>query len=540
LFRGYFFYLKTRIETYMEENNSITKISQGLNVIKKNIQDIINLSNILKTSLGPLGMDKVIRETRKNILITNDGATILDRAKIKGEIRKMIVELSMAQDNEIGDGTTGVVVLTGGLLEQAQKLLETGIHPVRICEGYEHASDICISYLEKISQIFDQKLEIFQNLVKAAMTAMNSKIINRSKKKLAEICVKAILAIADLRRRDVNLELIKIEGKIGGNLEKTTLINGIIIDKEFSNPQMPKEIRDVRLSILTCPLEPAKPKAKHKIEIENIETYEDLEKVEQNYFREMIDQIKTSGTNLVLCQWGFDDEGNHLLLRNKLSAVRWVSGAEIELLSVSTGAQIVPRFNEITTSTIGFAGRVRESNLGMNQERFLIIEDCPLSNSVTIFIRGNSDLIIEEAKRAIRDSLCVVKNLLKDSRIISGGGSSEMACSVFIKEIAETNLGIKHYILGGFSEALKIIPIVLAENAGYSSIEILSNLFTRQISEKNIHLGIDSNGNGIDDMNKQNIYETLISKQQQIQTATQMANTILRIDDIISLERDQN
>jgi len=327
----------------MEENNSIAKISQGLNVIKKNIQDIINLSNILKTSLGPLGMDKVIRESRKNILITNDGATILDRAKIKGEIRKMIVELSMAQDNEIGDGTTGVVVLTGGLLEQAQKLLENGIHPVRICEGFEHASDMCLSYLEKISQIFDQKLEIFQNLVKAAMTAMNSKIINRSKKKLAEICVKAILAIADLRRRDVNLELIKI----GGNLEKTTLINGIIIDKEFSNPQMPKEIRDVRLSILTCPLEPAKPKSKHKIEIESVENYEDLEKVEQNYFREMINQIKASGTNLVLCQWGFDDEGNHLLLRNKLSAVRWVSGAEIELLSVSTGAQIVPRFNEI-------------------------------------------------------------------------------------------------------------------------------------------------------------------------------------------------
>mmetsp|Transcript_43662 Transcript_43662/g.103765 ORF Transcript_43662/g.103765 Transcript_43662/m.103765 type:complete len:333 (+) Transcript_43662:67-1065(+) len=331
----------------MEENNSIAKISQGLNVIKKNIQDIINLSNILKTSLGPLGMDKVIRESRKNILITNDGATILDRAKIKGEIRKMIVELSMAQDNEIGDGTTGVVVLTGGLLEQAQKLLENGIHPVRICEGFEHASDMCLSYLEKISQIFDQKLEIFQNLVKAAMTAMNSKIINRSKKKLAEICVKAILAIADLRRRDVNLELIKIDGKIGGNLEKTTLINGIIIDKEFSNPQMPKEIRDVRLSILTCPLEPAKPKSKHKIEIESVENYEDLEKVEQNYFREMINQIKASGTNLVLCQWGFDDDGNHLLLRNKLSAVRWVSGAEIELLLVSTGAQIVPRFNEI-------------------------------------------------------------------------------------------------------------------------------------------------------------------------------------------------
>eukprot|EP00290_Baffinella_frigidus_P009871 CAMPEP_0180121856 /NCGR_PEP_ID=MMETSP0986-20121125/3267_1 /TAXON_ID=697907 /ORGANISM="non described non described, Strain CCMP2293" /LENGTH=278 /DNA_ID=CAMNT_0022061009 /DNA_START=186 /DNA_END=1023 /DNA_ORIENTATION=- len=278
----------------------------------------------------------------------------------------MIVELSMAQDNEIGDGTTGVVVLTGGLLEQAQKLLENGIHPVRICEGFEHASDMCLSYLEKISQIFDQKLEIFQNLVKAAMTAMNSKIINRSKKKLAEICVKAILAIADLKRRDVNLELIKI----GGNLEKTTLINGIIIDKEFSNPQMPKEIRDVRLSILTCPLEPAKPKSKHKIEIESVENYEDLEKVEQNYFREMINQIKASGTNLVLCQWGFDDEGNHLLLRNKLSAVRWVSGAEIELLSVSTGAQIVPRFNEITTSTIGFAGRVRESNLGMIKKDF--------------------------------------------------------------------------------------------------------------------------------------------------------------------------
>lgn len=521
----------------MNTEKTLAEPSQGIRVIKKNIREVLELSNILKTSLGPMGKDKVIRNSRKNVTITNDGATILGKARIKGEIRKMIAELSMAQDDELGDGTTGVVILTGALLENAEKLLELGIHPARICEGFEHASDLCISYLEKISEVLNHKDMIFSSLVDIAMTAMNSKIINRSKKILAEICVKAVIAVADLKRRDVNLDLIKIEGKIGENLEKTNLINGIILDKEFSNSQMPKKITDARLAILTCPLEPAKPKSKHKIEIEDAKHYEKLEKVEQNYFKEMINQLKKSGVNLIICQWGFDDEANHLLLRNKISAVRWASGSDIELLSISTGAKIVPRFNELTTVCIGHSGKITESSVGSNQDRFLIIEDCPVSNTVTILVRGNSELILEEAKRAIHDSLCAIRNLFKDNRVVLGGGSSEMSCSNFIKNIGEKSLGAKHYILNAFSEALKIIPSVLAENSGYSAIDTVSTLSMIHDNEGGISYGIDGSGFGIGNMKKQKIFETFASKQHQIQTATQMANSILRIDDMIDLKK---
>jgi len=504
-------------------------------MIKKNIQEVTDLSKILKSSLGPLGMDKVIKESKKNITITNDGATILKKAKLEGEIRKMVRELSVGQDEEVGDGTTGVVILAGSLLEQAEKLIQKGIHPSRIIEGFEHANDICLSHLELISEPLGKKSDIISCLLATACTAVNSKVINRSKKRLAEICTKAVLAVSDLERRDVNLDLIKIDGKIGGSLENTTLINGIVLDKEFSHHQMPKEIKDARICILSSPLEPPKLKAKHQIEIENIQEYKNLESTEKEFFRDMISQIKNSGANILACQWGFDDEGNHLLLRNKISAIRWVSGYELELLAISTGAQISPRFNEITTSTLGFAGKIRENCIGTNQERILVIEDCSKTKSVTIFIRGGSQLIITEAKRAIRDALCAIKNLIRDNRILAGGGSSEMACSIKISNESENLDGLKHYIFNGYSEALKVIPLVLAENSGYSPIETVSTLQTQQLGYKNPKLGIDCFGNKITDLSREKIFETLVSKQQQLQIATQMANTILRIDDIFKL-----
>mmetsp|Transcript_14033 Transcript_14033/g.27890 ORF Transcript_14033/g.27890 Transcript_14033/m.27890 type:complete len:485 (+) Transcript_14033:64-1518(+) len=478
-------------------------------------------------------MDKVIKKGKKKITITNDGATILEEANLEGEIRKMIKELSIGQDQEAGDGTTGVVVLTGALLEQAEKLIQKGIHPSRICEGFEHANDICMSYLEIIAESLGKQTKLYQDLLAVASTAVNSKVINRSRRRLAEICTKAVLAVSDLDRRDVNLDLIKIEGKIGGSLENTCLVNGIVIDKEFSHHQMPKEIRDVRMCIVTSPLEPPKAKIKQQIEIENLENFKDIQLAEKNFFKEMISQIKNCGANLLFCQWGFDDEGNHLLLRNKIPAVRWVSGSDIELLAMATGAQISPRFNEITTSSLGFAGKVRECIVGTDQERILIVEACSLTKSITIFLRGGSQLIINEAKRAIRDALCAVRNLIRDNRLLAGGGSTEMACSIQILNQSEKIEGLKHYILRAFSEALKVIPFVLAENSGFHPIEALSTLQGRQIIEKNPYLGIDCHGNLVSDLRKKGIFETLITKQQQIQAAVQITCAILRIDDIL-------
>mmetsp|Transcript_12911 Transcript_12911/g.25541 ORF Transcript_12911/g.25541 Transcript_12911/m.25541 type:complete len:523 (+) Transcript_12911:48-1616(+) len=508
---------------------------KGINIIKANIKKVIEISKILRSSFGPMGMDKIIKKSDNKIIITNDGATILNTLEFKNEITSIIGELSRSQDEEIGDGTTGIVLIAANLLDQTEKLMEKGIHPTRIIEGFEHAADFCLFYLETISRNLTKKNNIYSCLLFTAMTAMNSKVINRSKKKLAEICVKAVLAVSDLKRKDFNFELIKIDGKIGGNLENTTLINGIVIDKDFSHSQMPKEINDVRISIVTSPLEPPKPKTKHRIDIENIQNFKELEKIEQQFFREMISQLKNSGTNLLLCQWGFDDEGNHLLLRNKLSAVRWVSGQEIDLLALATGAQIVPRFNEITSSTLGFAARIRENCFGTTSDRILIVENCANSKALTIFIRGSSEFILNEAKRAMHDALCAVKNLIRDSRILFGGGSAEMACALKISKEAEKCVGLKHFVLQSFSESLKIIPLVLAENAGYFSIESISQLQNRQIKEKNPFLGIECFGNGICSMQKLKVFESLISKQQQIQMAVQIASGILRIDDFINI-----
>mmetsp|Transcript_48687 Transcript_48687/g.121580 ORF Transcript_48687/g.121580 Transcript_48687/m.121580 type:complete len:529 (+) Transcript_48687:32-1618(+) len=509
---------------------------KGINIIKKNIKKVNELSKILRSSFGPMGMDKIIKKSDGKVIITNDGATILNKLEFENEITSIIGELSRSQDEEIGDGTTGIVLIAANLLDQTEKLMEKGIHPTRIIEGFEHAADFCLFYLETISKNLSKKNNIYSCLLFTAMTAMNSKVINRSKKKLAEICVKAVLAVSDLERNDFNFELIKIDGKIGGNLENTTLINGVVIDKDFSHSQMPKEIKDVRISIVTSPLEPPKPKTKHKIEIENIHNFKELEKTEQQFFCEMVSQLKNSGTNLLLCQWGFDDEGNHLLLRNKLSAVRWVSGQEIDLLALATGAQIVPRFNEITTATLGFAARIRENCFGTTQDRILIVENCAKSKALTIFIRGSSDFILNEAKRAIHDALCAVKNLIRDNRVLFGGGSAEMACALKISKEAENCVGLKHFVLHSFSEALKIIPLVLAENAGYFSIESISQLQNRQNKERNPFLGIECTGKGICNMQKLKVFESLISKQQQIQMAVQIASGILRIDDIIKIQ----
>lgn len=509
----------------------------GATIIKDNIKKVKDISTFMRSSFGPMGMDKIIKEENEDITVTNDGATIMGKLKSRNQITSIIAELSKSQDEEVGDGTTGIVLLAGNLLDQAEKLMEKGIHPTRIIEGFEHIADFCLFYLENISKSIGGKNNLFSCLLFTSMTAMNSKVINRSKKRLAEICVKAILAVVDIKRKDLNFDLIKIDGKIGGNLEDTALINGIVIDKDFSHSQMPKEINDVRIGIVTSPLEPPKPKTKHRIEIENVQNYKDLETEEKKYFKEMIFQVKKSGANLLICQWGFDDEGNHLLLRNKLSAVRWASGQEIDLLSLATGAHIVPRFNEITSSTLGFAEKIRENSFGNTRDRILVIENCAKSKAITIFIRASSDFILNEAKRAMNDALCAVKNIIRDNRVLFGGGSAEMACAIKISDEAEKCTGLKNYILQGFSESLKTIPLVLAENAGYFSIEVVSQLQIKQRKEKNPFLGVECLGNGICNMQKLKVFESLISKQQQIQMAVQICNGILRIDNLIDVRK---
>ena len=396
--------------------------------------------------------------------------------EVHHQTARLLVELSKSQDNEIGDGTTGVVVLAGALLEQAQKLLDKGIHPLKIADGFERACDIAVKRIEQIQEEIDIQKNNNEFLKKCATTSLGSKVVSKCQDLMADIAVKAVLSVADLERRDVNFDHIKVIAKTGGCLEDTTFVTGIIIDKDFSHPQMEKEVKDAKVLILTCPFEPPKPKTKHGLEIKSVEDYEKLYQMEQNYFTDMVQRCKDSGANIILCQWGFDDEANHLLMQHRLPAVRWVGGVEIELIAMATGARIVPRFEEITPAKLGKAGMVKEISFGTSNDKVILIEECANSKAVTILIRGGSATICDEAKRCLHDAVCVVRNMIKNSNVVGGGGATELACSIAVQSEADKITGVEQYAVRAFADALEEIPLALSENSGYAPIEYVSKI----------------------------------------------------------------
>jgi len=504
----------------------------GLEAQKSHILAAKTIASTLRTSLGPKGLDKLMVSPDNDITITNDGATILKQMDVEHQIAKLMVQLSQSQDDEIGDGTTGVVVLAGALLEHAEALLDKGIHPIRIADGYEMAAAAAVEELDRISERFAVDPNNLEPLIKTAMTTLSSKIINKCHRQMAEIAVDAVMAVADHERRDVDFELIKLEGKVGGTMEESMLVRGVIVDKDFSHPQMPKEVRDAKIAILTCAFEPPKPKTKHKLDVTSVEDYHKLREYEKEKFDTMVKQVKEHGANLVICQWGFDDEANHLLLQRELPAVRWVGGPEIELIAIATGGRIVPRFEELTPEKLGQAGVVREISFGTTKDRMLVVEQCQNSRAVTIFIRGGNKMIIEEAKRSMHDALCVVRNLVRDNRIVYGGGAAEIACSLAVAAAADKCSKLEQYAIRAFGDALECIPMALAENSGLAPINTVADVRAEQAHTANPRLGIDCLQRGTRDMKTQHVIETLVSKKQQILLATQVVKMILKIDDI--------
>jgi len=506
----------------------------GNDAVKSHIIAAKAVANILKTSLGPKGLDKLMQGPDGDITITNDGATILKQMDVDHQVAKLMVQLSQSQDDEIGDGTTGVVVLCGALLEQAEHLIDKGIHAIRIADGFELAAQCAIKNLEKIADTFTIDPTNTENLIRTAKTTLGSKIINKCHDQMAKIAVDAVMAVADLETKDVNFELIKVEAKVGGQMEDSMLVKGVIVDKDFSHPQMPKHLKDVKLAILTCPFEPPKPKTKHKLDVQNVEDYKKLRAYEKATFEKMVDQVKEAGANLAICQWGFDDEANHLLLQRNLPAVRWVGGPEIELIAIATGGRIVPRFQELSKEKLGICGSVRELTFGTTKDKMLVIEECKNSKAVTIFLRGGTRMIIDEAKRSIHDALCVVRNLVRDNRVVYGGGASEISCALAVSKEADNIKTIEQYAFRAFADALEQIPLALAENCGLAPIETLTNIKSKQVSENNPALGVNCMELDSNDMKEQSVIETLHSKKSQIQLATQLVKMILKIDDIRS------
>jgi T-complex protein 1 subunit epsilon len=504
---------------------------------KSHILAAKSVGQVLKSSLGPLGMDKMLVSSDGDLTITNDGRTIMSEMELDNQIARLMVELSKSQDDEIGDGTTSVVVLAAALLEHAEPLLVKGIHPIRISAAYDAACAVAVAQLTAIAHRVDFASSR-EALVRAAMTALGSKIVNKHCRALADICVQAVLSVADLERRDVNLELVKVLGKVGGKLEDTHLIHGIVVDKEFSHPQMPKELRDAKILLLTCPFEPPKPKTKHKVDIASVEQFNEIADAEQAYFKEMVALCKSSGATLAVCQWGFDDEANHLLLQNALPAIRWVGGVEMELIAIATGGRIVPRFSEAPTSKLGQAGLVRELALGTTKERMIVFEQCANSKALTILVRGGNKMVVEEAKRAIHDALCVTRNLIRDSRVVFGGGAAEISAALKVAAAADTVAGVDQYAYRAFADALEQVPVALAENSGLPPIETIAALRTRQLAENNPRLGVDCLQVGENDMQALSVYDTLAGKTQMFKLATQVCKLILKIDDVIAKGED--
>lgn len=507
---------------------------KGLAAHEANILAARSVADTLRSSLGPKGMDKILVSPDGQVTVTNDGATILDKMEVEHQCAKLLVNLSKSQDDEVGDGTTGVVIMAGALLEEAHRLLQRGLHPLRIADGFEMACQVACRRMNEVAR----QRDVFENnnelLVQAAMTALGSKVVSSRQRQLAEVAVEAVMAVADLERKDVNFELIKVEGKAGGKLEDTKLVQGVVIDKDLSHSQMRKETRDAKIAILTCPFEPPKPKTKHKLDIKTVEDYKKLQEAERKYFVDMVKMVKDSGATFVICQWGFDDEANHLLLQNDLPAVRWVGGVELELIAIATGGRIVPRFEELSPEKLGFAGKIKEISSGTEGDKMLVIEDCKNSRAVTLVVRATNKVVVAEAERCLHDALCCVRNLIRDSRVVPGGGASEIAAAVAVEAAADEVSSVEHFAIRAFGDALLALPEALADNSGLDAITAVGAAKARQIKEGNPNIGVDCNQTGIADLLEQGVCESFTSKQHQIALATQVVKMILKVDDVIS------
>lgn len=512
--------------------------AHGIEAIKAHIAAAKTVANIVKTSLGPRGLDKILIGPDGDIQVTNDGATIMNNMELEHPIAKLLVELSKAQDDEIGDGTTGVVVLAGALLEQAEALIDKGIHPIRIADGYNRACEVAVAELDKVCDTIPFSQEHTSELLKVAKTSLGSKIVSKASDKFAQIAVDAVLSVADLERRDVDFELIKVDGKVGGSLEDTALVRGVVLDKDFSHPQMPRAVHNARIAILTCPFEPPRPKTKHKLDIRTVDEYRKLEKYEKDTFVKMIQQVKDAGANLVVCQWGFDDEANHLLLQHDLPAVRWVGGPEMELVAIATSGRIVPRFEDLAPTKLGRAGVVREVGFGTTRDKMLVVEECANARAVTVFVRGSNKMIVDEARRALHDAMCVVRALVRDNRVVYGGGAAEIAAGLAVSAAADKEPSVEQYAIRAYSQALDATPLALAANSGLGPIESLAAAKSRQALEGKPQLGIDCmgdspSGDGAGDMKEVYVWDPLVSKRQQLLLATQLVRAVLKIDDVI-------
>jgi thermosome len=506
--------------------------SRGREAQNNNIEAAKVVAEAVKSALGPKGMDKMLVDSFGDVTITSDGRTILDEMDIQHPAAKMMVEVAKTQDNEAGDGTTTAVIISGELLNKAQELIEKNVHPTVIIDGYRKASEKALETLEKIAI----KIDIDSSsdyLKKAAMTSMASKLVADHKEYLADIAVKAILAVAekDGDKYKADVDDVKVEKKPGESVRETKLIQGIVLDKDIAHSGMPKRVERAKIALLDCALEIEKTEFDAKINIESPEQMEGFLKQEEDMLRDMVDKIVKAGANVVLCEKGVDDMVQHFLARKGIMAVRRNKKSDMEKLAKATGGKIVTNLDALTADDLGYAALVEERKIG--DDKMTFIEGCKHPKAVTILIRGGTQRIVDEAERSVHDALCVVRDVVEEPKLVAGGGAPELEMSRALRKYAETLPGREQLAVRAFAEALEAIPVTLTENAGLDPIDILSDLRSRH-EKGETWAGIEVIAGKVQDMTKAGVIEPLTVKKQIIKSATEASTMILKIDDVIA------
>jgi archaeal chaperonin len=512
----------------LKEGSTQTK---GRDAQKNNITAAKLVAEIVRSSLGPRGMDKMLVDTLGDVTITNDGATILKEIDVQHPAAKMMVEISKATDNEVGDGTTSVVILAGALIEKAEDLITKDVHPTIIVDGYRKSAQKAIEILNKIAQ----KIEGNDNneLLKIAKTSMQTKLVSKEADELAQIVVNAVLQVSDQldSKYKVDIDDVKVEKKAGGSLRNTTLIQGIVLDKEVVHGGMPKRIENAKIALLNSALEIEKTEFDAKINISSPDQMKMFLEEENRMLKDMVDKIKNSGANVVICQKGIDDIAQHYLAKSGILTVRRVKESDMTKLARATAARIVNNIDDLISEDLGSANIVEERKV--ETDKWVFVEGCKHPKSVTILIRGGSQRVVDEAERSIHDALMVTKDVLEKPFIVAGGGSPEAYVAGKLREWTSTLSGREQLAAEKFADALEVIPITLAENAGMDPIDTTTDLRAKQ-SKGSKWMGIDVKTAKITDISKLDIFEPLSVKEQIVKSATEVASMILRIDDVIA------
>ena len=505
--------------------------TKGKDAQKNNITAAKLIAEVVRSSLGPRGMDKMLVDSLGDVTVTNDGATILKEIDVQHPAAKMMVEVAKSVDNEVGDGTTSAVVLAGALIEKAEQLISKDVHPTIIVDGYRKSATKVIEIFNNMAQKVSNNDK--EQLIKIARTSMQTKLVSKDSEALSELVVNAILQVSDQSESGfkVDIDDVKVEKKAGGSLRDTRMIRGIVLDKEVVHGGMPKRIEKGKIALINSALEIEKTEFDAKINISSPDQMKMFLEEENKMLKGMVDKIIGIGANVVICQKGIDDIAQHYLAKANILTVRRVKESDMTKLSRATGASIVTNIEDLTAKDLGFADVVEERKV--ETDKWVFIEGCKHPKSVTILIRGGSQRVVDEADRSIHDALMVTKDVIEKPLIVAGGGAPEAYAASKIRDWVSTLTGREQLAAEKYAESLEIIPLTLAQNAGMDPIDAMTDLRAKQ-SRGSKWTGIDVRSAKIADISKLEILEPLSVKEQIIKSATEAASMILRIDDVIA------